>query len=383
MEGLSLMAFNNVFSGKRVLITGHTGFKGSWLCEWLLELGAKVVGFSLPLQPHEKLFTKLNLALRIEGDEQGDIADLSRICHIIRTFRPEFVFHLAAQPIVRTSYQIPVQTFATNVMGTIHLLEAVRIAAEPCTVIAVTTDKCYENREWLHSYREEDPLGGHDPYSASKGCAELAIQAYRKSFFFTNDLIRLASVRAGNVIGGGDWAPDRIVPDCIRTLSNGGVIQVRNKNATRPWQHVLEPLSGYLWLAAVLHDSQHEAVRKKLASAFNFGPPLASNRTVADLVIELLKHWQGTWNDQTDPASPHEANLLNLSIDKAHHLLKWSPTWGFERTVLETAHWYIRDAGDGLGAEVTREQLQKYSRDAAQAGQRWAMQAAASDLKVT
>jgi CDP-glucose 4,6-dehydratase len=372
MEGVALMAFADIYREKRVLITGHTGFKGSWLSEWLLSLGAEVVGYALPLQPHEKLFCQLNLSSRIAADEQGDIRDFVRLRDIINSFRPEFVFHLAAQPLVRASYVQPVETFSTNVMGTVNVLEAVRAAGNSCTIIAVTTDKCYENREWLHAYREEDAMGGHDPYSASKGCAELAISAYRRSFFSDNDLVRLASARAGNVIGGGDWASDRIVPDCIRTLTRGGVIPVRNKSATRPWQHVLEPLSGYLWLGACLHTATSRTQIQALASAFNFGPALSSNRSVADLVNEILMHCKGKWEDQSDPNAPHEASRLNLAIDKSHHLLGWVPTWGFARTILETAQWYIGDLQSHDVSLLTLQQIQTYTKNARDIGNTWA-----------
>lgn len=365
------MAFRDAYRGKRVLVTGHSGFKGSWLCEWLLSLGAEVVGYALPLQPHEKLFRQLNLSNRICTDESGDVRDLDRLSAVVQSFRPEFVFHLAAQSLVRASYQLPVETFSTNVMGTVNVLEAVRVADSPCTVIAVTTDKCYENREWLHAYREEDAMGGHDPYSASKGCAELAISAYRRSFFSGDSQVRLASARAGNVIGGGDWAPDRIIPDCIRTSTTGGVIPVRNKLATRPWQHVLEPLSGYLWLGACLQNEPSTARLRSLASAFNFGPALSSNRTVAELVSELLKHWNGTWSDQSDPNAPHEASRLNLAIDKAYHLLAWAPTWDFERTIRETAEWYLGEHHGRPVQEQTLRQIHDYSRDAKASGQSW------------
>ena len=247
------------YEGKRVLVTGHTGFKGSWLCEWLLSLGAEIAGYALDPQPHEILYDQLGLGSRIAIDQRGDLADRAALAALVADFSPQIVLHLAAQPLVRLSYEIPVETFATNVLGTAHLLEAIRLSGNPCAVVCVTTDKCYENREWLHAYREEDPMGGHDPYSASKGAAELVIASYRSSFFQSSIVdpqssIRLASARAGNVIGGGDWAQDRIVPDCLRSIRKGESILVRNKIATRPWQHVLEPLSGYLWLAACLES---------------------------------------------------------------------------------------------------------------------------------
>lgn len=370
------MFFADVYGGKRVLVTGHTGFKGSWLCEWLLDLGAEVVGFALPLQPHEKLFNQLELETRITASEQGDVRDLASLTTVIANYRPEFIFHLAAQSLVRSSYQQPAETFATNVMGTVNVLEAARVSNCACTIIAVTTDKCYENREWLHAYREEDSMGGYDPYSASKGCAELAISAYRRSFFGANDQIRLASARAGNVIGGGDWAPDRIIPDCIRTLTSGGTIPIRNKSATRPWQHVLEPLSGYLWLGACLQNEPSEGKSNALASAFNFGPNLHSNRTVAELVEELLKHWDGKWEDHSDPNAPHEASRLNLAIDKAFHLLQWAPTWDFERTVQQTAAWYLhtnqKQQPKMALREMTFNQIRFYCDNAQESGQAWA-----------
>ena len=364
--------FQNSYSGKRVFLTGHTGFKGSWLAEWLLELGAEVHGYALDPQPHELLFGQLDLASRLAVDHRADLADLPCLTTAIRAADPDYVFHLAAQPLVRLSYEIPVETFATNVIGTAHVLEAVRNLDKPCTVLCVTTDKCYENREWLHSYREEDAMGGHDPYSASKGAAELVIASYRKSFFSTHDgdsdaSVLVASARAGNVVGGGDWAKDRIVPDCIRALRAGEKIKVRNKTATRPWQHVLEPLSGYLWLASQL---RHFA---GLASAFNFGPALTSNRTVAALVQELLKHIDGDWLDASNPNALHEASKLNLAIDKAFHLLNWQPVWNFEETILQTATWYaLEHRGENPG-DITRRQIHTYRQDALAKGLPWAI----------
>ena len=357
------MSFASIYHGKRVLITGHTGFKGAWLAEWLLALGAEVTGFALPPPTTPSLFAQLSLASRLRHIE-GDVRD--------------FIFHLAAQPLVRLSYLTPVETYATNVMGTVNLLEAVRLAADPahpCVVVAITTDKCYENKEWVHSYREEDPMGGYDPYSSSKGASELVIAAYRRSYFSAPDSsVKLASARAGNVIGGGDWALDRIVPDCIRALASGTTIPVRNKVATRPWQHVLEPLSGYLWLGACLHHSQLSAFNSLLPSAFNFGPALASNRTVAELVHEILKHWPGQWDDQSDPRAVHEAQLLNLATDKAHHFLGWSPAWTFAETIAYTVQWYreATPASIDLNA-LTTGQIAAYTAAAKSAGITWAI----------
>ncbi len=375
------MPFADLYRGKRVLVTGHTGFKGAWLCEWLLALGAEVTGFALPSPTTPALFNQLGLEDRLCHIE-GDVRNLDAVRAAVSAARPDLVFHLAAQPLVRLSFEQPVETFGANVMGTVHVLEAVRLAADPvrpCGVVAVTTDKCYENREWIHGYREEDPLGGHDPYSASKGAAELVIAAYRRSFFSSpTSPVRVASARAGNVIGGGDWAPDRIVPDCIRALGRGGAIPVRNRVATRPWQHVLEPLSGYLWLGAALSQpvpAGFDFPAASYASAFNFGPGLASNRTVAELVEEVLKHWPGRSEDRSDPRAPHEARLLNLATDKAHHLLGWSPVWPFAETIAQTIAWYRRAAEVGPGPGInafTVGQIEAYTLAAQGAGRAWA-----------
>lgn len=360
------MAFLDAFAGKRVLVTGHTGFKGSWLSEWLIALGADVHGIALPPPTKPSLFEELHLATRM-NHHVGDIRDPRLVLSLISTIEPDFVFHLAAQPLVRLSYQQPIETLTTNIMGTAHVLEALRQAQHRCTVVAVTTDKCYHNQEWVHSYRETDPLGGYDPYSASKGAAEIVIASYRNSFFSAPESsVRLASARAGNVIGGGDWALDRIFPDCVRALESGSTIAVRNKTATRPWQHVLEPLSGYLWLAACL---DRESPNGTLASAFNFGPSLDSNRTVAALVVEILKHWDGRWEDLSDPHAVHEANRLNLATDKAFHQLGWRPVWSFEETIERTVHWYK----NCLSAQtVTSNQITSYQSRAAEMAIPWA-----------
>ena len=374
MEGLVtlFMSFSNTYQGKRVLVTGHTGFKGAWLCEWLLSLGANVSGFALDPPTQPSLYEQLGLHRKLD-DFRGDIRDESLVAKRVRYIQPEFIFHLAAQPLVRLSYDRPVETYSTNVMGTVHLLEAARQLTGHCTIIGVTTDKCYENREWVHSYREEDPMGGHDPYSSSKGAAELVIAAYRRSYFSSkNSGIRLASARAGNVIGGGDWALDRIVPDCIRALSKNKSIVVRNKVATRPWQHVLEPLSGYLWLAAEL--SKGETQPLALASGFNFGPSLSSNRSVAALVNEIIKYWPGHVDYQINLDSVHEAKLLSLAIDKSQHHLKWSPVWDFERTIAETVDWYLRNNKDSQqGAAAAVAQIAAYTSDAAAMSLPWSL----------
>jgi CDP-glucose 4,6-dehydratase len=366
------MVFADAYRGKRVFLTGHTGFKGSWLAEWLLALGAEVTGYALPPNTEPALFTQLGLAARLQHTE-ADVRDLARLRQAVEAARPDFVFHLAAQPLVRLSYEQPVETYEVNVMGTVNVLEAVRQAGRPCVVVAITTDKCYENKEWVHSYREEDPMGGYDPYSSSKGAAELVISAYRRSYFSApNSLVRVASARAGNVIGGGDWALDRIVPDCIRALQKGEVIPVRNKVATRPWQHVLEPLSGYLWLGACLANPQLSPFSSQLASGFNFGPALSSNRTVADLVQEILEHWPGRWDDKSDPKAVHEARLLNLATDKAYHFLNWSPVWSFSETIAQTANWYLRaDSAANDIRQLTTGQIQSYTQAAQALGLRW------------
>ncbi len=348
--------FGSAFNGKRVLVTGHTGFKGSWLCEWLLGLGAQVTGLSLPPQTEPSLFAELGLARRLHHII-GDIQEPDVLTKAIARCRPDFVFHLAAQALVRESYVRPRETFQVNAMGTLHLLEALRNLKEPSAAVFVTTDKCYQNREWHHGYREEDRLGGRDPYSASKAAAELIIASYRNSFFQGHP-VKIASCRAGNVIGGGDWATDRIVPDCIAALRRKKPILVRNSRATRPWQHVLEPLSGYLWLAASLADPKLRRCKLPLlASAFNFGPDRDSNRTVAELVEEVLKHWPGRWQDKTDPGAPHEAGLLQLSTDKAYALLRWFPVWSFSEAVAGTVDWY-RNAQHLAGAREFQKQTQ-------------------------
>jgi CDP-glucose 4,6-dehydratase len=367
-----------LYAGKTVWISGHTGFKGGWLAVWLLHLGAKVRGFALEPPASPSLFEELRLDAVLHH-ETADIRDAAAVKRSIHAAQPDFVFHLAAQAIVRTSFEQPVETYATNVLGTIHVMEALRTLNRPCAAVLITTDKCYENREWLHGYREDDPLGGFDPYSSSKACAEIAIASWRRSFF-SDHPVRIASVRAGNVIGGCDWARDRIVPDCIRALRQGLPVSVRNRVATRPWQHVLDPLSGYLWLAAVLGQPSLVPYDPRLfASAFNFGPGLESNRTVAELVVEVLKHWPGHWEDRSDSKAVHEAKLLNLSTDKAFHLLGWKPVWGFEKAVESTVGWYrtaneLPAAASRVSklADLTTRQISQYQTDGAAAGLPWA-----------
>jgi CDP-glucose 4,6-dehydratase len=329
------------WAGKRVLVTGHTGFKGSWLSLWLSELGAQVSGLSLEPETQPSLFNQLQLELRLKHHWIADIRDFGAVADAVEASQPQVVLHLAAQPLVRRSYRDPLGTWATNVQGSLHVLEALKVLQHPCAVVMVTTDKVYENQEWDYGYREADRLGGHDPYSASKAAAELAIASWRSSFCGSaghqTSSLAIATARAGNVIGGGDWAEDRIVPDAMRALSAGEPIPVRNPLATRPWQHVLEPLGGYLCLAqALLSDTQPPC------EAFNFGPTRASNRPVEELVTAMLSQWPGSWLDQSDPAGPHEANLLHLQIDKAYHRLGWVPCWDYATTVQRTVEWYFR-----------------------------------------
>ena len=380
----------DIYKGKRVFVTGHTGFKGSWLCEWLLALGAEVYGFSNGIPTRPSLFGQLRLARRIRADIRGDIRDRAAVCAAVGSVKPDFVFHLAAQPLVRLSYEQPVETFDTNVMGTVNVLEAARrtflttdftdftdskedfgrgknnpcnpcnpwLKRSRCSVVCITTDKCYENKETRRPYREDDPMGGYDPYSCSKGCDELVISSYRRSFFNGPDSpVWLASARAGNVIGGGDWALDRIVPDCMRALDRGETIAVRNKTSTRPWQHVLEPLSGYLTLGAALAARQDY---DRIAGGFNFGPDPADNRTVKDLVTEILKHRKGKWVDKSDPKAVHEAGLLNLDIRKARKVLGWKPRWDFEETIEKTVKWYESVRNGAKAADVMRQQVWEY-----------------------
>lgn len=339
-------------------MTGHTGFKGSWLCEWLLALGAEVYGFSNGVPTRPALFTQLRHARRISKDIRGDIRDRAAVRSAVVAVKPDFVFHLAAQPLVRLSYERPVETFGTNVMGTVNVLDALRFLKRKCNAVMVTTDKCYENGETRRPYREDDPMGGYDPYSCSKGCDELVISSYRRSFF--NDPaanVWIASARAGNVIGGGDWAKDRIIPDCFRALQRGEPIPVRNKVSTRPWQHVLEPLSGYLTLGAALDARQDFA---KVVSGFNFGPNPNANRTVKEVVEELLKHAKGKWVDKINPNAVHEAGLLNLSIAKARKVLGWKPTWNFEETIAKVAGWYVGVANGENPLKLTQKQIAEF-----------------------
>jgi CDP-glucose 4,6-dehydratase len=351
----------NFWQNKKVLITGHTGFKGSWLSFWLIKMGANVLGFSLPPDSEPSLFVQLKLQTDLEH-HLGDIRDIHAITKVFTTFKPDIVFHLAAQPLVRESFRLPVDTWQTNVLGTINVLEMLKSSEQQCAAVFITTDKCYENREWEYGYRENDPLGGYDPYSSSKAGAEIAIASWRRSFFQASPVM-IASARAGNVIGGGDWAKDRIVPDAMRSLQKGQPIPVRNPQATRPWQHVLEPLWGYMILAEKLYSSKGNP--NLFTTSFNFGPNLSSNQKVSTLVKEILRHWDGQWIDCSDPSSPHEAGKLNLVIDKSFHILDWQPVWDFKTTVKNLVNWYrsSTELNSSELRDLTLSQIKNYEQD--------------------
>lgn len=369
-----MVTFENAFEGRSIWLSGHTGFKGAWLAEWLIRLGARVHGYGLNAHTQPSLFEQLALARRMDH-QLGDIRDFATVRDSIREAQPDFVFHLAAQSLVRVSYQKPQETYDVNLMGTVNVLEGLREYSRPCAAVFITTDKCYENKEWIFGYREEDPLGGRDPYSSSKAAAELAIAAYRRSFFQAHP-VKVASARAGNVIGGGDWAQDRLVPDCVRALQRNQPVIVRNPHSTRPWQHVLEPLSGYLWLAALLaHPAQAPVRASELQSAFNFGPNPESNRRVGQLVELVLSYWPGSWQSPAPAASPHEACLLNLCTDKANALLGWTPVWNFQTAVEQTIDWYRQAAPNRPSAEIgefTAGQIERFTHDAAALDRPWA-----------
>lgn len=353
MEDLS-----KIFAGKTVLITGDTGFKGSWLSLWLSELGARVVGFALPPARPGDMFPTLGLDSIIEHVD-GDIRDLTSLMEAFHNARPIFCFHLAAQSLVRPSYVDPKTTFDTNVAGSVNVLEAIRHTESVRAAIYVTSDKCYRNREWTWGYRENDELGGRDPYSASKAAAELIHSSYVESFFDARHQFGIASVRAGNVIGGGDWSEDRIVPDCVRALRARAPILLRNPAARRPWQHVLEPLSGYLSLAARLYEDP-----VAYGGAWNFGPSIESGRTVETLARSILNRWgEGRIDVEQGADQPHEAQLLHLNCDKAYQKLGWRPRWDFDRTIDETVRWYKVVSAGGSAIDVTREQIRSYMGD--------------------
>jgi CDP-glucose 4,6-dehydratase len=333
-----------------------------------------VYGLALGPPTNPNLY-EIIAAHSLAGQVECDLRNRDGLCQAVRACEPEFVFHLAAQALVRPSYAQPIETFEVNALGTANLLEAVRAAELPCPLVLITSDKCYENQEWEYAYRENDPMGGHDVYSMSKGATELVARSWYRSFFVPNPKLGpMATARAGNVIGGGDYARDRIVPDCIRALMRGEPIGVRNPRAVRPWQHVLECLGGYLWLGAKLSG---EPKNSKLAGPFNFGPPPSARQPVKRLVEEVLNTWPGRWADQSDPHGPHEATLLTLSIEKAGVLLGWTPTWSFEEAVRHTVAWYQeRHARQNPRLlDFSIEQIDQYAREAATRGVAWAVKA--------
>ena len=335
--------FNNFYKGKKVLITGQTGFKGSWLSIWLHELGAEVIGVGLEPYSVKDNFVLSGIGKKIKADIRADIRDGEKMKEIFKQYQPEIVFHLAAQPLVRLSYEIPVETYQTNVMGTINIMEAIRATDSVNVGVMITTDKCYDNKEQMRGYKEDDPFGGYDPYSSSKGACEIAIQSWRRSFFNPEDYgkkhhVSLASVRAGNVIGGGDWAKDRIIPDCIRALEAGKPIDIRSPKAVRPWEHVLEPLSGYMSLAQKMWEHPTE-----YCEGWNFGPEQESVLTVWEVATAMVENFgYGELKDVSDPNALHEANLLMLDITKAKNRLGWKPRMDAKRTAILTSDWYKR-----------------------------------------
>ncbi len=331
--------FNNVYKGKKVLVTGHTGFKGSWLCIWLIELGAEVIGYALDPYTDKDNFVLAGLSEKMV-DIRGDIRDKEKLEKVFEEYKPEIVFHLAAQPLVRLSYDIPVETYEVNVMGTINVMEAIRKTVESKVGIMITTDKCYDNKEQIWGYRENEPFGGYDPYSSSKGAAEIAISSWRNSYFNSKEYEKhgkaIASVRAGNVIGGGDWAKDRIIPDCIRALESGEMIEIRSPKSIRPWEHVLEPLSGYLLLGEKMVEDPI-----KYSQGWNFGPNLDSIVTVWEIAEKVVENYgAGSLKDVSDPNELHEAKLLALDIAKARFELGWKPTLDINETIELTVEWY-------------------------------------------
>jgi len=359
--------FGGFYAGRRVLVTGHTGFKGSWLTRWLLDLGAEVTGLALAPDTTPSLFRLLELEGAI-GHHEVDVRDGAGVARVVAAARPEVILHLAAQPLVRLSYREPKATWDVNVGGTVNLLEAMRAAGGVRACVVVTSDKCYENREQLWGYRETDAMGGHDPYSSSKGAVELAVASWRRSFFADPAGPRLASARAGNVIGGGDWAADRIVVDFVRAITAGQPLVLRNPRATRPWQHVLEPLSGYLQLAARLCAEDGATC----ADGWNFGPAEASIVPVEQLARGLVAAWgQGEVRVTGEPAPLHEAGLLRLDCAKARALLGWHGAWDFAETLRYTVDWYRGQHLGGSAQALTHDQIQAYQAAATQAGLPW------------
>lgn len=356
MEDMELMNVLNIFKGKSVFITGHTGFKGAWLAFWLSELGADVTGYALAPEYENSLFEGLGLEHKIKHIV-NDVRDIEALQAAMDEAKPDFVFHLAAQALLRRSYDDPLLTFGTNVMGSANLLEAVRHCPSVRSLVYITSDKCYFNKEWPWGYREDDELGGPDPYSGSKACAELVFQSYYLSFFQKRENFGCGSTRAGNVIGGGDRSTDRIVPDIIRAAEKGDAITLRSPDATRPWQHVMDPLYGYMTLAAQLYNAPQEVS----GEGWNFGPSPDSIRTVLDITKGLTTLWDGVEIKIDRPKdAPHEATLLHLSIDKAQSRLGWTPKYNFDEAVGETGAWYKRDMEGEDVTALTRAQIKRF-----------------------
>lgn len=342
------------WQGKRVLLTGHTGFKGSWLALWLKELGAEVTGFALPPPTTPSLFEVARIGETLDS-VIGDIRDRAAVDAVFAHCNPQIVFHLAAQPLVSEGYQDPVGTYATNVMGTLHIMEAARHSPELQAMVVITTDKCYENAESLHAYVESDPLGGHDPYSSSKACTDIAVASWRRSFFNQPHQAGIASARAGNVIGGGDWAKNRLIPDLLRAFAAGEPAQLRHIQSVRPWQHVLEPLAGYLLLAEKL------SADRSTAPAWNFGPELADCVSVGSVADRLCELWPGAASYVTEPSSlPHEAGLLRLNASRAKHLLQWRPRWQLGQALQHTVDWQIAWLNGSSMQDFCRQQINLY-----------------------
>lgn len=363
--------FKQTYENKTVLVTGHTGFKGSWLSLWMSHLGAKVIGVSLGIPSEPSHFNAAKLSGRLV-DHRLDIKDGEGLQKIVRDSQPDFVFHLAAQALVRFSYETPIDTIMTNAIGTTNVLDSLMCLDKAVVAVMITSDKAYDNVEWAWGYRETDRLGGKDPYSASKAMAELAIRTYVESFFCAADSnVRVGIARAGNVIGGGDWAKDRIVVDCMKSWSAGQVVDIRNPRATRPWQHVLEPLSGYLALGAELMSS-----RSNQGQAYNFGPPANQNHSVEDLINQMKVHWGNVrWNDtSSDDVHMHEAGLLKLNCDKALADLNWLPTLNFDETVQMTVDWYkdFYELSEGIIYDKSLRQIAEYTKIAEERGIEWA-----------